>query len=126
MIKPAKFDYEDSRLEDLFMHLDYKGYDVYFPAQHQGECIAPYLVVKYNGTSGSTSFSSREDLYSILCYVPFNQYSYIESLVQAVRKDMKELEPLFLPYNDQQLPAYFDDANKGHYVEIDYKNHKFN
>ena len=88
--------------------------------------MKPYLVVKYNGTSGGMSFSSREDLYSILCYVPANQYSKMEQLVQNVRHDMKELEPMFLVYNDQQLPAYFDDANKGHYVEIDYKNYKFN
>lgn len=126
MIKPTKFDYEDSRLEDLFVFLESKGYDVYFPVQHEGDCLKPYLVVKYNGTSGGMSFSSREDLYSILCYVPANQYSKMEQLVQNVRHDMKELEPMFLVYNDQQLPAYFDDANKGHYVEIDYKNYKFN
>lgn len=126
MIKPSEFEYENSRLRDLYVFLDSKGYEVYFPVQHEGDCISKYLVIKYNGTSGSMSFSSREDLYSILCYVPSNQYSHIESFVQAVRKDMKELEPLFLPYNDQQLPTYFDDANKGYYVEIDYKNYKFN
>ena len=126
MIKPSEFEYEGSRLEDLYVFLDSKGYNVYFPVQHVGDCLEPYVVVKYNGTSGGMSFSSREDLYSILFYVPSNQYSKMEQFVQSVKQDMKEIEPLFMVYNDQQLPAYFDEANKGHYVEIDYKNYKFN
>ena len=125
MIDTNAFKYENSRLKDLYKFLKSKGYSVYWPAQHQGDCTSTYIVIKYNGTSGQlANISSRADIYSLLCYVPFNQYSYIEEYVQKVKADMKELEPLFLVYGDQQLPAYFDDANNGHYVEIDYKNYK--
>lgn len=125
MIDPTSFKYDKSRLKDLWKFLHSKGYEVYFPAQHQGDCLTKYIVIKYDGVVSSLNVSSRADLYSILCYVPFNQYSTIEEFVQDVKASMKELEPLFLVHNDQQLPAYFDDANKGHYVEIDYKNYKF-
>ena len=48
-IKPLEFDFQESRWQDLYLHLKNKGYDVYAPAQKVGECTEPYLVVKNDG-----------------------------------------------------------------------------
>lgn len=126
MLKPKEFDYKESRLKDLYTFLKSKGFDVYFPEQHEGDCLSPYLVIRYDGTAGFDNVSSRRDLYTILCYVPKNQYSYLEEYVMKVRSAMKEVSPLFLVHDEQQLAAYFDEPVKGHYVSIEYKNYKKN
>ena len=36
---------------------------------------------------------------------------------------MKELYPMIQPYG-QQLPSYFDDDVKAHYIAIEYENYK--
>ena len=34
-IKPLEFDFQESRWQDLYLHLKNKGYDVYAPAQKE-------------------------------------------------------------------------------------------
>jgi hypothetical protein len=126
MIDPVSFKYKENRWQDLFFFLKSKGFEVYPPSTKTGDCLSPYIVVKYDGTSAVTSSDSVRDLYNIMCYVPRNKYSELESLVQSVKEAMAELKPMFLPYDGEQTPAYFDDAVKGHYVGIEYKNYKLN
>ena len=35
----------ETRYMDIYDHLVAKGFDVYTPAQHKGECVTPYIVV---------------------------------------------------------------------------------
>lgn len=125
-IDPTTFEYRDSRWQDLYDYLRSKGYEVYSPGQKEGDCLSPYLVVKYSGSAKAQQISSRQDLYDIMLYVPKTQYSKLESLVQKVIADMKEIEPLFLPYDNQQDPSYFDDSVKAHFVTVVYMNYKKN
>lgn len=123
MINTGTFEYRESRWQDIFLHLKNQGFDVYSPGMKTGECTSEYLVVKNDGSSKHSSFSTDVDLYAVLCYVPKNKYSSLEPLVQKVKNVMKELEPMILPYGSQ-TPSYYDDSLKAHMVSIEYKNYK--
>ena len=45
MIDPTTFEYGDSRWEDIYNYLKSKGFKVYSPGQHEGECLSSYVVV---------------------------------------------------------------------------------
>ena len=109
--------------ETIFEHLKKDGFDVYSPGTKRGECLSPYIVVKNNGSSAHTSFSTDVDLYTIMCYVPKMKYSTLEPMLQKVKGCMKELAPMVIPYG-QQTPSYYDDDVKAHMVNIEYKNYK--
>lgn len=126
MIDTATFKYEDSRWQDLYLFLTSKGYDVYTPGQKEGECLSKYIVIKYAGSVKADMISSRRDLYDLILYVPKANYSQLESFVQQVISDMKDVEPLFMPYDNQQDTSYFDDSVKAHFVSIVYMNYKKN
>lgn len=123
MINVNEFEYKDSRWQDIFLHLKAQGFDVYSPGMKTGECTSEYLVVKNDGSSKHTSFSTDVDLYAVMCYVPKDNYSSLEPLVQRVKKSMKELEPMIKPYGSQ-TPSYYDDDFKAHMISIEYKNYK--
>lgn len=119
----AKFEYAESRWQDIFLHLKKSGFDVYPPGTKTGECLSNYIVVKNNGSSRHSSFSTENDLYLVMCYVPKEKYSHLEPFVQDVKRTMKELEPMILPQGSQ-TPSYYDDGVKAHMVSISYKNYK--
>lgn len=123
-IKPEEFEYQDSRWQDLYTHLKNKGYKIYGPAMHPEECKEPYLVIKNDGANKHTRFSSSREQYVIYIMVPRTQYSKLEPLVQSVKKDMKELYPMFLPYDNLSLPSFYDDTVKAHYATLEYENYK--
>ncbi len=123
-IKPTEFEYKDSRWQDLSTHLKNKGYEVYSPATHPEECIRPYLVIKNDGTNKHTRFSSNREQYTIYVCVPKLKYSELEPLVQKVKSDMKELYPMFLPYDNLTLPSSYDDTVKANYATLEYENYK--
>ena len=56
------------------------GIDCFYPGQHKGECTKEYVVVKTGGTI-STDVSSERPIYTIMCYVPVNKYSKLETLI---------------------------------------------
>ena len=123
MINTENFEAADSRWQDIFLHLQKAGFDVYPPSIKVGECMNQYVVVKNNGSSRHVGLSTDDDLYSVMCYVPKMAYSSLEPLVQRIKKTMKELEPMILPYGSQ-TPSYYDDGVKAHMISIEYKNHK--
>ena len=123
MIDISTFNFAESRWQDIFRTLKQSGFDVYSPGEKVGECIKPYIVVKNDGSTRHTSFSTDNDLYSVMCYVPKSSYSTLEPFVQKVKKAMKSIEPMILPYG-QQTPSYYDDSFKAHLVSIEYKNYK--
>lgn len=76
---------QKSILELIFDHLKTEGFDVYFPSLKVGECKTKYVVVKSTGSSIHQTFSSDVDIYDIICYVPKNKYSQLESFVREVK-----------------------------------------
>lgn len=119
----ASFQYAESRWQDIFLHLKKAGFDVYSPGTKVGECTKEYIVVKNDGSSKHPIVSSDNDLYAVMCYVPKENYSRLEPMVQEVKKAMKGLEPMILPYGSQ-TPSYYDDSYKAHMISIEYKNYK--
>ena len=119
----ANFEYADSRWQDIFLHLKKAGFEVYAPGSKVGECLLKYVIVKNNGSSKHSSFSTDIDLYSVMCYVPKEKYSELEPFVQKVKEAMKGLEPMILLYGNQ-TPSYYDDGVKAHMISIEYKNYK--
>ena len=112
----------DSRWQDIYLQLN-NSFDVYSPGTKVGECTSKYIVVKNDGSSQHASFSSDVDMYAVMCYVPKDAYSTLEPFVQEVKKAMKALEPMILPYGNQ-TPSYYDDSVKAHMISIEYKNYK--
>lgn len=123
MIDTKEFVPLESRWQDIFVHLQNKGYEVYPPGVKTGECLNPYIVIKNDGGYRHANFSSNRDIYTVMCYVPKGQYSKLEPMVLKVREDMKELEPMIFSYG-QMLPSYYDDAVKAHYISLEYENYK--
>lgn len=117
------FIYAESRWQDIFLHLKKEGFEVYSPGTKTGECLNEYIVIKNNGSSRHTSFSTDNDLYTVMCYVPKEKYSTLEPFIQKVKKSMKGLEPMILPQGSQ-TPSYYDDSFKAHMISINYKNYK--
>lgn len=122
-ISPLEFQPAESRWQDIYLHLKRKGFEVYFPEQKTGDCTSPYLVVKNDGSYNHVNFSTDRDMYAIYCYVPKLRYSELEPLVQKVKAAMRELYPMIQSYG-QQLPSYYDDTVKAHYIGIEYENYK--
>lgn len=119
----GNFIYADSRWQDIFLHLKKAGFEVYPPGTKVGECLSEYVVVKNNGSSKHAKFSTDVDLYSVMCYVPKEEYSKLEPFVQRVKEIMKGLRPMISPQGNQ-TPSYYDDKCKAHMVSMNYKNYK--
>ena len=124
MINPTTFDYRANRWQDLYMFLKLKGYDVYAPGQHVGECLSKYIVIRYDGTSQVDNASSHWDLYAVMCYVPQELYPELESFTTEVRNALAELRPMFLKYYEQSSMSAFDEAARAHYTVTEYRNAK--
>lgn len=113
----------NSRWADIFRHLKLEGFDVRPPGQTVGQCKNRYIVVKFNGESQHGNFSTNDTFYGLLCYVPSNRYSEIDSFVREVQKSMKKMEPMILPTNEISS-SFFDEKFNAWYVSIGYKNYK--
>lgn len=124
MIDPTSFIYEESRAMDIYKALERNDIKVYFPGQPVGDCLFPYVIVKNDDSYKHVKMSTDRDMYAIICYVPYNKYSLLEPLVQNVKRIInKELYPMIRPYG-QQMPSYFDQDIKAHYISIEYENYK--
>ena len=123
MINPNIFQPEESRWQDIYTCLENAGFEVYPPGIKVGDCTREYVVIKNDGSTRHPSLSTDMDLYSVMCFVPKNKYSTLEPLVQKVKKAMKGLEPMIIPYG-MQTPSYYDDSYKAHMISIEYVNYK--
>lgn len=123
MIDVNEFKPADSRWQDIFLHLQSAGFDVYPPSIKVGECESKYIVIKNDGGTRHSGISTDDDFYAVMCYVPKQAYSSLEPFVQRVKQSMKGLEPMILPYGSQ-TPSYYDDSVKAHMISIEYKNYK--
>lgn len=94
--------------------------DVFFPSQHKGECLKEYIVIKKDGTIEETTVSSERPIYTLLCYVPQDEYSRLETLVAETKQKMKEVFPLVM-YIGNETPSFYDDDVKGHMISFQYQ-----
>lgn len=123
MINTKFFQYAESRWQDIVLHLKSCGFEVFSPGVKVGECLSKYIVVKNNGSTSHPKFSTDKDSYTIMCYVPKQEYSSLEPFVQHVKCCMKDLEPL-IRYDHFQTSSFYDDAVKAHMISLQYYNYK--
>jgi hypothetical protein len=115
----------DSRLEDIYLHLKGKGVEVYFPAQHTGECLTKYVVVKAASQLPFFSYSTDYDVYEILVYIPQAQYSSLETFTDTIKEHMRELKTsLMIRESHYQTAPYYETSIKGFMVSVEYKLYK--
>lgn len=114
---------ETTRYKDIYSHLAESGFEVYTPAQKEGECKAPYIVVKDAGTTQYNQFSTTRTLYDVMCYVPKNQFTKLEEYVSKVKESMKGLEPMIKPVLFETA-SFYDDTVDAHMISIQYYNYR--
>lgn len=112
-----------TRWKDIYNFLKSKGYDVYAPAQHEGECLSSYIVVKLDTSSQVGKLSSDQQKYTLMAYVPKDKYSELEDYVEGIKRDMREMFPMIVSVRFQTA-SYYDDAVKGHMVSLQYRNNR--
>lgn len=123
MINPSEYQYEDSVWQDIYKCLKNANIEVYAPSIKVGECLSKYVVVKNDGSSRHPEFSTDEELYAVMCYVPKQAYSTLEPFVREVKGILSALRPMIKP-TGVQTPSYYDDTYKAHMVSISYRNYK--
>lgn len=112
-----------SRAQDIYLHLQKNGVEVYFPAQKTGECLSPYVVVKDASTSKYLELSSTVTYYDLMCYVPKDHFSELELFVKKIKGIMKGLVPMIQP-TYSETPSFYDDSLKAHMISVQYKNYR--
>ena len=114
---------ERTRQLDIIKHLKDSGFDAYLPGKHKGECISSYVVVKTGETVQYNNYSSTVTYYDILCYVPEDVPSQIDSYLDSVVTAMKALYPMIQPTHTHTAPFYDTDV-KGHMRSAQYINYR--
>lgn len=107
----------------IYRHLKEKGFEVYSPGQHKGECQSNYVVIKDGGMTTSEMVSSGIKMYNLLLYVPYENYSNLEVYMGEIKDAMKELFPLVRP-SGLEVPEAIDDEVKAYMVSIEYLNYR--
>lgn len=109
--------------ETIYHKLKQSGVYVYSPGQYSGECKSPYVVVSNSGAGMDVNVSSMREYYSVMCYVPLNNYSYLERFVIKVKEILKELFPL-IRFDGIQSPYTIDEELKAYMISVEYINFK--
>lgn len=94
---------------------------VFSPSTHTGECTEPYIVVKLDGATTEVNVSAERPIYTIMCYVPYNEYTKLEDIVLRTKQRMKEMYPLLM-YVGNQTPSVYDEQIKAHMISFQYLN----
>lgn len=108
-----------SVLKQIYDCLKKDGFDVYFPSQHKGECIEPYVVVKMEGVYTPLTVSSERPIYTILVYVPENRYSVLEQIIFETKQSLKKIYPL-IEYIGNETASYWEEEVKATMVSFQY------
>lgn len=109
-----------SILKDIRDVLEIDGTDVFFPTQHEGECNKEYIVIKKEGTTTEPIVSSERPIYTIMCYVPQNNYSRLESFVDETKTKMKKMFPTLM-YVGNETSSFYDEEVKAHMISFQYQ-----
>lgn len=108
--------------EQVFEKLKQAGVEVYPPATKQGECRSNYVVVKKDGSTQVSTFSSEFVYYQFLLYVPKNEYYRLDDFEEEVKGIVgTELFPMLLPV-ESNMSDYYDDEIKAHMRSLLYRN----
>lgn len=95
------------------------GISAFLQSTHVGDCVASYVVVRQAEAQVFLEYSSVQTFYDILCYVPKQQLSQLESYFATVKAEMKKLTELYMLRNTyQETATFYDDVVKAHMRSI--------
>lgn len=99
------------------------GIDTYAPGQKHGDCTAPYVVLKDDGSAQIAQFSSEYQYYTLLCYVPKDAYFDLKPFVRKCEEVMarQPIFPMLMP-TGMKTPSFFDDTYNAHMISVQYRN----
>ena len=100
----------------IYKHLKSKGFDVYSPAQHEGVCTEPYIVLRNAGELNKDSHSNG--IYDISVYFPKGKYSKLEDYRLSLVKVLSELD--YLKKTGLETPVIYEDEIKAYSFSIQY------
>ncbi len=91
-----------------------------------------YIVIKTDGTITEPVVSSERPIYTVMCYVPQNNYSRLESFVEETKRKMKNVFPLVMyigkknvfplvMYIGNETPSFYDEEIKAHMISFQYQ-----
>ena len=109
--------------EKAFDNLKENNIDVYPPSTHEGECTSPYVVLKDAGASKAMTYSSQYVLYDMMCYVPGNRYTDLQTYVDKCKEAMAGVYPMLMP-TGLETSSFYDDTVKGWMVSVEYRNNR--
>lgn len=107
-------------LKQIYDVLASDGTKVYFPGQFKGECVEKYIVLKSGATAKLLTVSSERPTYTIMFYVPKNNYTQFESFIRETKQKMKKIFPLVMYDNGSETESYYDEDLKAHTKSIMY------
>ena len=106
--------------------LQAKEIDVHPPATKTGECKSNYVVVKNDGSSQISDFSSQQDYYTFMLYVPKDRYTDLSRFKSTVKEAIaSNLYPVLMP-TGLETPDFYDDTVKAHMVSVTYRANRRN
>lgn len=108
-----------SILKQIYDTIAEDGTETFFPSQHSGECIKEYVVIKLEDITVPLTVSSERPLYTIMCYVPQNNYSRLESLIYETKQKLKKMYPTIM-YIGNETASFYDSDVKGHMKSFQY------
>lgn len=110
---------ESSRWKDIFLHLESKGFDVYAPFSHVGECTDPYVVIKSGIKTQYPGYSTIQETYDFMCYTKHR--SDLDDFVELIKISVKELKNQFMIRDlHVETPEFYDDIVKGYMKSFQY------
>jgi hypothetical protein len=113
----------ETRLQDIYLCLKNKGFDVYFTGQHVGDCLKNYVVVKSDVSTPYLDFSTNVDYYSILLYVPQKYPTQVDIFRKQVENALLELYPMIKSANSITT-TILDETVNGYMTSMTYVNYR--
>ena len=108
-------------VEQAFNFLSEKGFDVFYPYTHKGDCSSPYCVLSLGTTNNFDTHSTQSRVLDVLCYVPKHKYAQVLEYPKSVKQALLELEDtLMLRPTGFETPPYLDSTVNGYMVSIQY------
>lgn len=106
-------------IKQIYKFLKSKNIKVYMPAEHIGDCLEPYVVVRSGGVVELLSVSSERPVYTFMFYVPYRNYLQLEEFKEQVKEMLIELYPM-IQYSGNETEAYYDDTNQSFMTSVEY------
>ena len=93
-------------------------YPCYAIGEHQGECIEPYVVLKFdNQIQSMNNANCGWQFVHVFCYVPLSDITILDNMVETTQKALKQ----HLEFTGDITPELIDDQKKAYFRRLKYR-----